>query len=251
MEKPSARPPADAEPSILILQAGRTMEEWSERVAASRGFLECFSEEQSILGEKPVWWWFSHWVVSDSLQPCGPWPTRLLCPWDSPGKSTGVGCHCLLQGILPTQESNPGLLHCRQILYQLSYEGSVEWKIVKVKVRKGKTEKEWIETGVSPAVLDSSLCILLHQVKYHTLSSIRSFPGSSAGRRIRLQFRRPGFTPWVGNIPLEEGMETHSCILAWRIPMDRGVWQATIHGVTKSQTLCEIMTEWLSTAQHE
>ena len=35
------------------------------------------------------------WVVSDSLQPYGPWPARLLCPWDSPGKNTGVGCHFL------------------------------------------------------------------------------------------------------------------------------------------------------------
>jgi len=42
---------------------------------------------------------------------------RLLCPWDSPGKNTGVGYHSLLQGIFPTQESNPGLLHCSQILY--------------------------------------------------------------------------------------------------------------------------------------
>ena len=50
--------------------------------------------------------------------------TRLLCPWDSPGKNTGVGSHFLLQGIFPTQELNPGLLHSRQILYQLSYEGS-------------------------------------------------------------------------------------------------------------------------------
>ena len=43
---------------------------------------------------------------------------------DSPGKSTGVGCHALLRGIFPTQGSNPGLLHCRQILYQLSHQGS-------------------------------------------------------------------------------------------------------------------------------
>ena len=42
-------------------------------------------------------------VVSDSLQPHGLYPTRLLCPWDSPGKNTGVGCHCLLQGIFLTQ----------------------------------------------------------------------------------------------------------------------------------------------------
>ena len=45
-----------------------------------------------------------------SLQPYGPQPTRLLRPWDSPGKDTGVGCHVLLQGILPTQGMNLHLL---------------------------------------------------------------------------------------------------------------------------------------------
>jgi len=45
-------------------------------------------------------------------------------PWNSPGQNTGVGSHFLLQGIFPTQGSNPGLLHCRQILYQLSHQGS-------------------------------------------------------------------------------------------------------------------------------
>ena len=49
-------------------------------------------------------------------RPHGLWPTRILCPWDSPGKNTGVGCHSLLQGIFLTQGSNLGLLHCRQIL---------------------------------------------------------------------------------------------------------------------------------------
>ena len=43
---------------------------------------------------------------------------------DSPGKNTGVGCHALLQGIFPTQELNPGLQHCRWILYRLSHQGS-------------------------------------------------------------------------------------------------------------------------------
>ena len=42
---------------------------------------------------------------------------------DSPGKNTGVGCHALLQGIFLTQESSCDLLHCRWILYQLSYQG--------------------------------------------------------------------------------------------------------------------------------
>ena len=43
---------------------------------------------------------------------------------DSPGKNTGVGCHALLQGIFPTQGSNPGLPQCRRILYRLSHQGS-------------------------------------------------------------------------------------------------------------------------------
>ena len=43
---------------------------------------------------------------------------------DSPGKNTGVGCHALLQGIFPIQGSNPGLLHCKWILYHLSHKGS-------------------------------------------------------------------------------------------------------------------------------
>ena len=62
-------------------------------------------------------------VVPDALQPHGLHPTRLLCPWDFPGKDTGVGCHFLLQRILPTQGSNLDLLHCRQILYRLSHQG--------------------------------------------------------------------------------------------------------------------------------
>ena len=60
---------------------------------------------------------FSCSVVSNILRPHGPQPTRLLCPWDFPGKNTGVGSCSLLQEIFPTQRSNPGPLHCRQILY--------------------------------------------------------------------------------------------------------------------------------------
>ena len=98
---------------------------------------------------------------SNSLQPYGLYPARLLSPWHSPGRNTGVGCHALLwgnlpnpgmeprsqvdslpseppgkskntgvgnlpllQGIFPIQESTRSLLHCRQILYQLNYQGS-------------------------------------------------------------------------------------------------------------------------------
>ena len=58
-------------------------------------------------------------VMSNSLQ-----PHRLYSSWNSPGQNTGVGSLSLLQGIFPTQGLNPGFLHCRQILYQLSHKGS-------------------------------------------------------------------------------------------------------------------------------
>ena len=64
-------------------------------------------------------------AVSDSLRPNG-----LYSPWNSPGQSTRVSSCSLLQGIFSTQGSNPGLLHCRQILYQLSHQRSpriLEW----------------------------------------------------------------------------------------------------------------------------
>ena len=63
-------------------------------------------------------------VMSDSL-----WPHRLCSPWNSPGQNTGVGSHSLFQGIFPTQGSNPGLLHCRLILYHLSLDESPLWRL--------------------------------------------------------------------------------------------------------------------------
>ena len=55
---------------------------------------------------------------------CDPMDIRLLREWDFLGKNTAVGCHFLLQGIFLTQELNPGLLHCKWMLYHLSHQGS-------------------------------------------------------------------------------------------------------------------------------
>ena len=76
--------------------------------------------------EEPIWiivhsymkWSESHSVVSDSLQLHG-----LYSPWTSLGQNTIVGSYSLLQGIFPTQGSNPGLLHYRRIFYKLSHQG--------------------------------------------------------------------------------------------------------------------------------
>ena len=83
-------------------------------------------------------WQRTRWLKSESKSEvtqscptlCDPMDYSLpgsSCPWDFPGKSTGVGCHFLLQGIFPTQGSNPGLPHCRQTLYPLSHQGSPRW----------------------------------------------------------------------------------------------------------------------------
>ena len=80
------------------------------------------SPYQNILSK---WKKVSHSVMSDSL-----WSHGLYSQWDSPGQNTGVGGLSLLQGIVPTQGSNPGLPHHRRILYQLSHQGSLrilEW----------------------------------------------------------------------------------------------------------------------------
>ena len=67
------------------------------------------------------------WSLSHVLLFCDPMdcsPPGSTVHRDSPDKNTGVDCHALLQGIFPTQELNPSLLHCRQILYCLSHQGS-------------------------------------------------------------------------------------------------------------------------------
>ena len=70
---------------------------------------------------------FQHYLfnvkVAQKCESCSLWPLRLYTPWNFPGQNTGVGSLSLIQGIFPTQRLNPGLMHCRWILYQLSYQG--------------------------------------------------------------------------------------------------------------------------------
>ena len=82
-----------------------------------------FSKYYTNIYDYYLWKWKrSRSAVSDSLRPHGLLPTTLLHLWDFPGKSTGVGCHFLLQRIFLIQGSNPDLPHCRQTLYRLSHQ---------------------------------------------------------------------------------------------------------------------------------
>ena len=110
---------------------------------------ECLQKPSSHIQEVLCCAVLSHSVVSDSVRPRGLQPSRLLCPWDSPGKNTGVDCHAFLQGIFPTLGSNPGLLHCRQVLYHLSHQGSpriLEWVTY-------PSPRELPDPGVNPGSL--------------------------------------------------------------------------------------------------
>ena len=94
---------------------------WAKNIAAENIVFSaiCFP------GLSETQWSESHSVVSNSSWPHGPYN-----PWNSPGQNTGVGSRSLLQGIFPTQGLNPGLPHCRWILYYLSHQQSprtLEW----------------------------------------------------------------------------------------------------------------------------
>ena len=81
-----------------------------------------------------------------------------------------------------------------------------------------------------------------HVLYHSTFFFVFGLPGGSDGKELACNAEDLGLIPGLG-WPLEECMATHSSILAWRIPMDKGAWQATVYGVTKNQTQ-------LSTAQH-
>ena len=128
-------------------------------------------------------WWVcvcvSHSVMFNSFWPHGLWPASLLCPWNSPGKNTGVDSHSLLQGIFQTQGSNPGLPYCRQILYHLSHQGSPSKFIDVIYVKShiwvptdGSTIAGLFSWADSPALGWTS-----HVVKPSwNISSVKTFP---------------------------------------------------------------------------
>ena len=134
---------------------------------------------------------------------------------DSPGKNTGVGCHALFQEIFPTQGSNPGLLHRRQILYQLRHQQ---------KVFLATAEANWGRQGHPTPVL---------------------LPGKSHGQRSLV-----GCSPWGRKeSDMTERLHFHfslsyigggsgnplqcSCL---ENPRDSGAWWAAVYGVAQSQT---------------
>ena len=137
--------------------------------------------------------WFkseSRSVVSDSL-----WPHGLYSPWISPGQNTGVGSLSLLQGIFPTQGSNPGLPHCRRILYQLSHQGSLrrlEWVAYPFSSRSSRPRDRTGVSCIAGRFFTSwaKLGLRLHE---------RDFPGGVMAQTPCSPCRGCGFNPRSGN----------------------------------------------------
>ena len=103
--------------------------------------------------------------MSNSLRPQGLQPTKFLCPWNSPGKNTGVAGHSLLQGIFLTQGLNLGLLHCRQIFfYCLNHQGSTAPPPPQCKIKSlkfGKTKQNSVYISKSSPLGNPNASLLL------------------------------------------------------------------------------------------
>ena len=157
-------------------------------------------------------------------------PARLLCPWDSPGKNPGVGSHSFLQGIFPTQGSNLGLVHCRQILSLLSEiqmeltinsKAGTEWHVLGG-FRDGLMKNLSLSTDFFEQrqlnhlqIPHDNFFFPIHIMKPWTSPTPR--PHSSEGKEF-FPARQETLEIWVqsqgGADPLEEGTATRSSILA-------------------------------------
>ena len=145
----------------------------------------------------------------DSLWLYGPYLVRILCPSNSPGKNTGVGCRSLFQGIFSTQGSNPGLLYCRQILYHLSHqENPINlksiWKLC-CRGRRWEDLGEWHWNMYN--IMYEMRCQSRFDARYWVL-------GASA-------LGRPRGMVWGGRREEGSGWRTH--VYLWQIHFD--IWQ--------------------------
>ena len=139
-----------------------------------------------------------------------------LCPWDFPGKGTGVGCHFLLQRIFPTLRSNPGLPHCKQDNLLSEPPGK------SARCIKCIFNLQWVYGDIiSPKSRNIHMmlitCLILSVlVAACSAGDLDSIPGL-------------GRSPGEGNgNPLQ-----YPCL---ENSMDWGAWWVTVHGVAKSQT---------------
>ena len=160
-------------------------------------------------------------------------PASLLCPWESPGKNTGMDCHFLLQGIFPTQESNPRLPQCGQTPYQLSYlvGGVILWVLDNCWDEAGKSlsrpvGSRWRRGCSLPGLLARPSAVLLENPR----QGLDITPWGALGCPSlpdSLAFSNPAPRPQTLHSPLSlcaRGEDLNSCLFSeycpyYRIPL--------------------------------
>ena len=117
-------------------------------------------------------------VVFYSLRPHGLQPARLLCPWDFPGKDTGVSCHCLLQGIFPTQGSIP-IFCIAGIFFIAEPSGKLKVPPTRGKSRNlGKGKQQSLQERRGKKILESKLHKCISYIKYSRFMTDSAFRSS-------------------------------------------------------------------------
>ena len=163
--------------------------------------------------------------MSDSVRPHRWQPTRMPCPWDSPGKNTGVGCHFFLQCMKVKSESEVAQL-CLTLSNPIdcSLPGSSIHGIFQARVL------EWGAIAFSERVSSDSQFFIL---KIGNIFFLYLLTNPSNHLSILLIFLEPIFA--FVSFLLEKEMATHSSVLAWRIPRTGASW-AAVYGVPQSWT---------------
>ena len=138
---------------------------------------------------------------ADSLRPHGLQPSRLLCPWDFPGENTGVGCHLLLQGILPTQGLNPSLLpatlHWQVDSSPLDPPGQVSTLSQLSHYFQGLLHPLALLPLISSHPVHQSISACNYMIQAST--KCREFPGGPLVKIQCFHCHGPMFDPWMGN----------------------------------------------------
>ena len=157
-------------------------------------------------------------------------------PWDFPGKSTGVGCHFLLQGVFPTQGWNLGLPHCRQMLYHLSYQRS---HVTYVRPPK-RSYGLWVSKGTqSTSATQTGGNWKNKQSNSFSIFSFDLLVPSCLQPNQRLEVKGSQFTQSIKVSLLEPRVQKDCCQSLSHVqlcnPMDCRLPGSSIHGISRQE----------------